>query len=376
MNKTTATTASTHTPASTPTLLRIDASARLNGSHSRSLADHFQTRWLAANPTGRVLTRDLARDPVPHLDQATIEALYAAKFSGTATPATALSDKLIAELFSADSIVISAPLYNSGIASPLKAYIDHIVRSGRTFTMDAQGKFTGLVTGKPVTLITARGGPAPLNGAPDHADFQTPYLDAVLRFIGLTDITPIKLHSTGAPDAPRNEALAQARSAIDALFPNVSATTNNSSTSSNASATPEPEWIGTFTSDDRRSISELRAGQAAAVATGDVERYTSLVADDIHWMFPGRDVVTGRTRFLEAQQTLRNGAAKILAMRKTPLRVERAGDLAIEIGRQELVVAPAENGKPTYPPQQKYTHIFRKTPAGWRFAVLMSNSSS
>jgi FMN-dependent NADH-azoreductase len=332
-----------------PTLLRIDSSIRPNGSHSRALTDHYQTRWLVANPGGRVITRDLARDPIPHLDQATIDALYAAKSSGAASRASALSDTLIAELTAADSIVIGAPLYNSGIASTLKAYLDHVVRSGRTFSMDAQGNFTGLLTGKTVTIITARGGSVADNNTADASDFQTPYLTSILAFIGLTDVTQIRLAGTATPGAQRDENLARARAQIDALF-----TSDRSATTAAA----------------------LRAAQAAAVATGDVERYTSLVADDVHWMFPGRDVVTGRTRFLEAQRNLRNGSAKILSMRKTPLRVERAGDLAIEIGRQELVVAPSENGKPTYPPQQKYTHIFRKTPAGWRFAVLMSNSSS
>jgi FMN-dependent NADH-azoreductase len=359
------------------TLLRIDTSARTQGSHSRALTGHYQTRWLAAHPGGRVIPRDLARDPIPHLDQATIDALYAAKSSGSPSPASALSDTLIAELFSVDAIVIGAPLYNSGIASTLKAYLDHVVRSGRTFSMDAQGNFTGLLTGKTVTIVTARGGSVADSNTADASDFQTPYLTSILAFIGLTDVTQIRLAGTALPGAQRDENLARARAQIDALFTSDrSATTAAANNNNSASFSAEPEWIGPFTTDDRRAISELRAAQAAAVATGDVERYTSLVADDVHWMFPGRDVVTGRTRFLEAQRNLRNGSAKILSMRKTPLRVERAGNLAIEIGRQELVVAPSENSKPTYPPQQKYTHIFRKTPAGWRFAVLMSNSSS
>jgi len=359
------------------TLLRIDSSIRPTGSHSRALADHYQARWLAAHPGGRVITRDLARDPVPHLDQSTIEALYAAKSANAPTPpASALSDTLIAELTAADSVVISAPLYNANIASTLKAYLDHVVRSGRTFTMDAHGNFTGLLTGKSACVITSRGGLRPTDGSADN-DFQTPYLASILRFVGFNEITQISLEGTALPAVVRDKNLSRARAQIDTLFaPDRAATDTVADNNNSASSSSEPEWIGAFTADDRRAISQLRFEQAAAVATGDVERYTSLVADDIHWMFPGRDVVTGRTHFLEAQRNLRNGAAKILSMRKTPLRVERAGDLAIEIGRQELVVAPAENGKPTYPPQQKYTHIFRKTPAGWRFAVLMSNSSS
>ncbi len=342
------------------TLLRIDASVRLHGSHSRSLADYYEARWLHTHPGGRIIRRDLARESIPHLDQTTLDALYDANASGLAAPATKLSDSLIAELLSADAIVIATPLYNAGPPSSLKAYFDHIVRSGRTFTMDAHGQATGLVVGKTATVITARGGPASPDGASDHSDFQTPYLDAILRFIGFTDITQILLANTANPGAGREENLARAHADIETLFDKTRPVDG------------EPEWIGPFTPDDRKAISALRAHQASAVATGDIARYASLVTDDIRWMFPGRDVVTGRTRFSEAQHSLRNGPVKILSMRKTPLRVERAGDLAIEIGRQELVV---ESGASAYPPRQKYLHVFRKTVEGWRFAVLMSNSS-
>ncbi len=344
------------------TLLRIDTSARTNGSHSRSLADHFQARWLATHPEGRVVNRDLTRDPVPHLDQATIDALYAAKAIGKAPPAAALSDTLIAELQAADALVISAPLYNSGTASSLKAYFDHVVRSGRTFTVDDKGRFNGLLTGKTACLITARGGPAWAD------DFQTPYLISILAFIGITDVTPLIAEGTAGPVAQRDQNLAQARARIDALF--TPATTTPPATDDAA-----PTWIGAFTVADRHAIADLREGQAAAIASGDINRYTRLVVEDVHWMFPGRDVVAGRDNFLAAQRSLRDGTTKILSMNKSPLRIERAGDLAIEIGRQNLVVAPAADGRPTYPPQQKYTHIYRKTPAGWRFAVLMSNSA-
>jgi ketosteroid isomerase-like protein len=128
-------------------------------------------------------------------------------------------------------------------------------------------------------------------------------------------------------------------------------------------------WLGEFTAGDRAEIEALRLGQAAAIERGDTEAYARLVADDIHLMLPGRDIVAGRAQFMAYQSVIFSGT-KFVGMKKHPIRVERSGDLVVEVGRQELA---AQAG--TFAPQQKYTHVMRKTPAGWRFAVLMSNNS-
>lgn len=331
-------------------LLRIDSSLRKASSHSRALADHFQGRWLAKHPGSRVVIRDLAAAPVPHLDAATLDAFFAVP--NAKPPADVLSRELITELKAADHLLISAPLYNFGPPSALKAWIDHVVRSGETFQVGTEG-YRGLLIEKQATLITTRGGRHDAS-APDD-DFLTPSLRAGLQFIGITQIEVVRAEGMAGEAAERDEELARARRRIDALI--------------HEYPSGEPTWIGEFSDRDRREIAALRQAQADAIARGDVQAYGSLCTPDIHWLFPGHDVVTGREAFLEAQTRLRP-RFHVQAMRKLPLRVERAADVAIEIGRQEVY----RTGETT-PIRQKYTHIFRKMPEGWRFAVLMSNAS-
>lgn len=333
------------------TLLRIDASARTLGSHSRGLADHFQALWAQAHPGGRVVGRDLARDPVPHLDEATVAAFQGAERSGAAG-SVALSEGLIEELRSVDEVLISSPLYNFALPSTLKAYLDHVVRVGRTVVRKGDG-FAGLLSGKSAVVITARGGPA---GAASADDFQTPYLRAILDFIGISPVRTVVLDGT-ADEAVRSQRVAAARAQIERIF----------------AAPAEPEWVGPFTGDDREEIRALRAGQAAAIQRGDAEGYARLCTDDILLMVPAHDIVSGRERFLACETELfRRG--RFASFVKTPERIERSGDLAVEVGRQEILSTQGDGGG-VFSARQKYTHVFRKTPQGWRFSVLMSNSS-
>lgn len=198
------------------TLLRIDASARTRGSGSRRLADHFQARWTAANPDGRVVVRDLAERPVPHLDGATIAAFYGAPLpAGEPPPAgLALSDQLIAELSAADHLLVSSPLYNQALPSTLKAYLDHVIRRGHTFAVQ-DGRSVGLLTRVSASIVMARGGfasPAVMN------DFQTPYLRAILGFLGIETVAVITLEGTEQDEAHRSQRLADAQARIDHLF--------------------------------------------------------------------------------------------------------------------------------------------------------------
>ncbi len=115
-------------------LLHIDSSARTTGSISRQLTAEFALRWRQTHPDGIITYRDLAASPVPHMNEATVAAMFLPL--ATRTPeqiqATALQEKLIAELAEADTVVIGAPMYNFNIPSALKAWIDHVVVFGRT----------------------------------------------------------------------------------------------------------------------------------------------------------------------------------------------------------------------------------------------------
>jgi len=186
------------------TILRIDSSSRGTGSVSRSLGDHIERQLIARHPDGRVVRRDLMASALPHITQETIAGYYtpAGEMTDTLRRATALSDALIAELKAADIVVITVPMYNFSIPSALKAWIDHIVRIGHTFSYDGTN-FAGLVGGKKVYVACAYGAGGYGAGEPfAAANFVEPYLRFLLGFLGLTDTTFFAVEATTAgPDA-------------------------------------------------------------------------------------------------------------------------------------------------------------------------------
>ena len=332
------------------TLLRIDASIRLTGSSTRALTHHFEERWRAANPDGQVIHRCLATDPVPHLDQRDFDA-----FANPLNYASSLlSDTLIRELRAADHILIGSPLYNLNLPSSLKAWFDHVVRSGETFESHPDG-YRGLLDGKRATIITVRAG----RPSPDHIeDFQTDYLKNILAFIGITDVDMIALEGLG-DDASKARELEKGRRLVDHHF----------------ELPQPPRWIGAFSDQDKQALKLLRVGQADAIVAGDQATYAELCADDIQLLIHGKDLVEGIAGFVAAEKALFS-SARFTAFRKFPFRVERSGNLAIETGRQDITLhrtTDASGG--AFSARQKYTHVFRLTEQGWRFAILMSNPS-
>lgn len=115
-------------------LLQLDTSPRGERSHSRHMTKAFADQWLQAHPANTVTYRDLGRNPVPHVDEGWIAAAYAPSDHGNPQleDAIRISDRLIDELLAADVYVLGVPMYNFSIPSTLKAYIDQIVRPGRT----------------------------------------------------------------------------------------------------------------------------------------------------------------------------------------------------------------------------------------------------
>jgi FMN-dependent NADH-azoreductase len=179
-------------------ILLISSSPNLEGSASRALAQEL-AHSLAGD--GRVVVRDLGANPPPHLDQETIGAFYTPEAERTAeqNQKLALSDELIDELFAADAIVIAAPMHNFGITSSLKAWIDQVARIGRTFEPTGQGP-KGLVTDRPVYVVTTRGGVYGPGTPFNHLDHLEPYLRRALNFIGLEDISFIYAEGTAKGD--------------------------------------------------------------------------------------------------------------------------------------------------------------------------------
>jgi FMN-dependent NADH-azoreductase len=184
-----------------PTLLRIDASSRLTGSHSRALAEAFEAAWSARFPGGTILRRDLATNPIAHIHETTIAGFYTPpeNLDDKLKGAVALSDELIGELNAADTVLIATPMYNFAVPSALKSWIDQVVRINRTFSYDGKN-FTGLVKARRVVVVAAFGAGG-YGDAMAAADFVTPYLKFLFGFLGVSDVTVIPAEATTADAA-------------------------------------------------------------------------------------------------------------------------------------------------------------------------------
>jgi FMN-dependent NADH-azoreductase len=184
-------------------------------SASRQLVNTLLDRWYSSEPGLQVTQRDVGANPPPHLTPETLGALRGDPATDAARATRALSDELIAELTSAEVLVIGAPMYNLGIPSGLKTWFDHVLRAGVTFAYTATGP-VGLVTGKRAVVIETRGGFYSAGPAAAY-DAQEPHLRAALGLIGITDITFVRAERLAmGPDA-QAAALADAAQALAAL---------------------------------------------------------------------------------------------------------------------------------------------------------------
>ncbi|MGI4822932.1 MAG: FMN-dependent NADH-azoreductase [Janthinobacterium lividum] len=181
-------------------ILNIISSPRKGESFSTKLGNAVIEKLQAANPGSTVKVRDLTNKPFPHLEEAHLQSFFTPAEGRTPEQQEAVrhSDESIAEIMAADAIVIDAPLYNFGIPSTLKAWIDHIARAGVTFRYTAAGP-EGLVKGKKVYVAMSSGGVYSEGPAASY-DFVAPYLKAVLGFLGMTDVTVVRVEGLAIPD--------------------------------------------------------------------------------------------------------------------------------------------------------------------------------
>ncbi|MEW6641863.1 MAG: FMN-dependent NADH-azoreductase [Pseudomonadota bacterium] len=180
-------------------------------SKSRRLANEFLSRY----PHISLVERDLTPTTIPHLTAETYVAMGrpASELTSEEKALVALSDALITEVKTADTIVLAAPMYNLSIPSTLKAWIDHIARRGKTFVYTAAGP-QGLLGGKKVFVLTARGG-IYSHGPAQPLDFQEPYLRGVLGFLGIEDVTFIHFEGANISAEAAATGCGKARSTID-----------------------------------------------------------------------------------------------------------------------------------------------------------------
>jgi FMN-dependent NADH-azoreductase len=196
------------------TLLQINASIFSSQGQSTRLADEFVAAWRASNPGAKVVVRSLAESTVPHLDAERFGAFLAkaGERSSEQQDVVDYSDALIDELKRADVLVLGLPMYNFGVPSTLKAYIDHIARAGATFKYTDKGP-VGLLTGKKAYVFATRGGL--YAGTP--LDTQTAYVRDMLRFLGIDDVEFVYAEGLAIGAERKAAALSEAQRAIERL---------------------------------------------------------------------------------------------------------------------------------------------------------------
>jgi FMN-dependent NADH-azoreductase len=204
-------------------LLHIDSSPRGERSHSRRMTREFVEAWKQNHPHDTVTYRDVGRNPVPHVDEPWIAAAYTPDDQRTPElrEAIRVSDQLIDELIAADILVVGSPMYNFSVPSTFKAYLDQIVRVGRTFTLDpedAENPYKPLLHNKKMLVITARGGSGFGPGEPyEFMNYQDPYLRVAFGFIGITDITFVHVENDEHGGISLATSMAKARAQIQTL---------------------------------------------------------------------------------------------------------------------------------------------------------------
>ena len=180
-------------------ILIVEVSPRTGVSASRKVTEKLSARLRSEFPNAKLVYRDLAKDKTPHLDDSTLKAIASRnpveiqehKESGR------LSDQLIAELLTSDILVIATPMWNFGIPSLLKAWIDLVVRPGITFKYTESGVM-GLAKDKKAILLIASGGVF-TDGPWKAWDFVEPYLRQILKFIGIEDVQTVRVEGLNIP---------------------------------------------------------------------------------------------------------------------------------------------------------------------------------
>ncbi|MGH6653968.1 MAG: FMN-dependent NADH-azoreductase [Actinocrinis sp.] len=181
-------------------LLHVDSSALSAGSVSKQIADTFRKTWQQAHPGGVVTYRDLGLNPVPPLLEQSILASFTPAGQRTAEQVEAFAQRarLVEEVVSADAYLITMPMYNWGVPSTFKAWLDQIILNGATIGNDGSKPLAG----RPAAVVLAYGGGYDPGTPREGWDFVQPYLETVLgKAMGL-DLTFIKAQLTLAESTP------------------------------------------------------------------------------------------------------------------------------------------------------------------------------
>jgi FMN-dependent NADH-azoreductase len=192
-------------------LLHVDSGILGTSSVSRRLSAAAVAQWRERYPKTNIVYRDLVSDPIDHLtgDLLAAQGIDTGQHSTATRLALVVSERVLDEFLAADVVVIGAPMYNFGIPSQLKAWIDRLAVAGKTFRYTEKGPL-GLAGGKMVIVASSRGGfygaDSPLN-AIDH---QEKYLSTIFGFFGITDIRFLRAEGVNVSVEQRQKAIAAA----------------------------------------------------------------------------------------------------------------------------------------------------------------------
>ena len=199
-------------------LLHIDSAITGSNSVSRQLTAQVVAAWTAAHPGTQVEYLDLVANAPAHF---TMEAMaprtgQTEGLSEVQVRENAVSEQLVSQFLAADVVVIGAPFYNFSIPTQLKAWIDRIAQSGRTFKYTDKGA-VGLAGNKTVIVALSRGGMYSTSDAGRSMEHQETYLQTVMGFMGVTDVRFVRAEGVGMGDAAKAQALQAADTEIRAL---------------------------------------------------------------------------------------------------------------------------------------------------------------
>jgi FMN-dependent NADH-azoreductase len=205
------------------TVLLIDASARVTRSLSRDLTTAFTEQWLKSRPNDTLITRDVGLNPPLAISEAWIAAAFTAPEKRTLDQQEVLkvSDQLLAELEPANLIVLGTPMYNYGMPAALKAWIDQVIRIGRTFSFDlARGEqpIEPILTGKTLIILSSSGeGGFELGGINAAINYLDPHIVTASRLLGVSEHHIIRIEYQEFGDARHQKSIQDAHAALAGL---------------------------------------------------------------------------------------------------------------------------------------------------------------
>ncbi|MGF1673744.1 MAG: FMN-dependent NADH-azoreductase [Rivularia sp. (in: cyanobacteria)] len=210
-------------------ILHIDTSPRGERSHSRTLTNDFVANWKNSHLDSTITYRDIGHQIIPPVSETWIAAAFSPPNTHTPelTAALQISDELIDELVECvdpsglvvrHRYIFSVPMYNFGIPANFKAYIDQVCRVGCTFVVNQQGGYDGLLTGKKMLVITARGGSFPAGTPAANFDFQEPYIRTVFGLMGVTEINFVNAENLAMKGDVREQSLQSAKIQLTQLI--------------------------------------------------------------------------------------------------------------------------------------------------------------